>query len=44
MTPFEVVYGRAPNHILDHVRIPNPKKSSMEAEEFATHIKEVQSK
>ncbi|KAF8408850.1 hypothetical protein HHK36_004919 [Tetracentron sinense] len=40
-TPSKVVYGRNPNHILDHVSIPNISKISMEAEEFADHDNEI---
>lgn len=43
-TPFEIVYGRSPSHILDHVPIPNIAKSSMEAEELSSHIREIQEK
>lgn len=40
--PFEIVYGRNPSHILDRVPIPNIGKSSMEAEEFNSHIRDIQ--
>ncbi|KAM1001784.1 hypothetical protein ACFX14_008397 [Malus domestica] len=43
-TPFEVVYGRNPNHILDQVSIPHFGRNNMEAEEPADHIKEIHAK
>lgn len=39
-SPFEVVYGNNPSHVLDLLPLPNQARVSMEAEEFAEHIKE----
>lgn len=41
MSPFKIVYGREPNLVLDHVITSNPANTSLDAEEFAAHIKEV---
>jgi hypothetical protein len=40
-SPFEVVYGRSPNHVLDLLPFPNQARVSMEAEEFSQHQKAV---
>jgi hypothetical protein len=39
--PFEVVYGRNMNHVLDLLPLSNQARVSMEAEEFAEHIKAI---
>lgn len=39
--PFEVVNGRSPHHVLDLIPLSNQEKMSMEAEEFAAHIKKI---
>lgn len=38
-TPFEVVYGLSPNSITDLAPIPCSKNTSVEADEFARHIR-----
>lgn len=39
--PFEVIYGRNLNHVLDLFPLSNQARVSMKAEEFATHINAV---
>lgn len=39
--PFEVVYGRNPNHVLNLLPLSNQVRVSMEIEEFAKHIQAI---
>ena len=39
--PFEVVYGKNPNHVLDLLPLSNQVRVSMEAEEFVEHIQAI---
>lgn len=38
-TPFEVIYGRKPHQVLDLLPLKDQTRISMDAEEFAAHIK-----
>ena len=39
--PFEVVYGRNPNHVLDLLPLSNQVRVSMKANKFVEHIKAI---
>ena len=40
-TPFEAVYGKNPNHVIDLLPFSNQVRVSMDAKEFAAHVKMV---
>ena len=40
-TPFEVVYGKNPNHVIDLLPFSNQARVSMDVEEFVAHVKMV---